>query len=111
MRDERPHVWETRIHLIEMVQYEVSGDDLGRLGVLAMAVASPLSLALRPRTSGFELVDLPFISTLLDPPEHTHYRKILGPMFSPAVVKDVSTLRNGPTNPCMGHPMKWSLVS
>ena len=37
LRDERPHVWETRIALIEMVQHEVSGDDLGNLGVRAMA--------------------------------------------------------------------------
>jgi hypothetical protein len=37
LEDERPHVWETRIALVEMVQHEVSGDDLGHLGVLAMA--------------------------------------------------------------------------
>lgn len=37
LRDERPHVWEQRIALIEMVQHEISGDDLGHLGVLAMA--------------------------------------------------------------------------
>ncbi len=35
--DERPHVWETRLALVEMVQHEVSGDDLGRLAVLSMA--------------------------------------------------------------------------
>jgi hypothetical protein len=36
--DERPHIWETRLKLVgEMVQHEVHGDDLGLLGVLAMA--------------------------------------------------------------------------
>ena len=37
VRDERPHIRETRLSLVEMVQREVSGDDLGHLGVLAMA--------------------------------------------------------------------------
>lgn len=37
LSDERPHIWEQRLALIEMVQHEVAGDDLEGLAVRAMA--------------------------------------------------------------------------
>lgn len=50
--------------------------------------SSALRAERKSRMSGFELVNLPLIPTLLDPPEHTPYREALRTMFSPRVVED-----------------------
>lgn len=64
---------------------------LTRRDEVLAALSSPevFSSALRPRHWAFEVVDVPRVPGGCDPPELTHYRKILQPLFGPDAIKEL----------------------